>query len=130
LTRDVTIRFFAAPARGAGDTAVLVRAMPVAPDGRVRAAGLPAELPLFEQLVGPDQHPLASAHGAAHVAGFNFGSPGATVTCVGCHLGHSTLPAGDPGDPDAARWTNAAPSARVSATSVASGCAARAAVDR
>jgi len=88
----VRIRFFAALPRGdasAGDTVVLVREASVAKNGRVDERGLPAGVPMFEQLVGARGEVLRSAHGAAHVAGFNFGRPGETAACVGCHRGHS-----------------------------------------
>lgn len=88
------IRFFAAPllAPGsAGDTAVLIRELAVGPDGEVDARGLPADVPLFEQLVDSTGQLLRSAHGPAHVAGFNAGARGGRSRCVGCHLGHSAL---------------------------------------
>lgn len=88
----VRIRFFAALARPeveGGDTVVLVREAPVAKNGRVDQAGLPAGVPMFEQLMDAHGSVLRSAHGAAHVAGFNFGRPNQTASCVGCHRGHS-----------------------------------------
>lgn len=88
----VRIRFFAALASATaagGDTVVLVREAAVAANGRVDESGLPAGVPMFEQLVDARGSVLRSAHGAAHVAGFNFGRPGATASCVGCHRGHS-----------------------------------------
>jgi len=53
---------------------------------------LPAEVPLFEMLVGPDGRALQSAHGPAQVRGFNGGASASTSRCSGCHLGHSTSP--------------------------------------
>ena len=88
----VRIRFWASLARPesqGGDTVVLVREAPVAKNGRVDESGLPAGVPMFEQLVDAHGSVLRSAHGAAHVAGFNFGRPGQTASCVGCHRGHS-----------------------------------------
>jgi hypothetical protein len=86
------IRFFAtldrAGAEG-GDSAVLVRERPVQRDGRVSEAGLPADVPMFEQLVDSAGRVLRGPLGAAHVAGLNAGPPGATLRCVGCHVGHS-----------------------------------------
>jgi len=58
----------------------------------VNERGLPADVPMFEQLVGRDGRVLMTAHGPAHVAGFNAGVAGTVARCVGCHLGHSTLP--------------------------------------
>ena len=88
------IRFLAAPdlESGEGDTAVVIRELEVGADGRVDARGLPADVPLFEQLVAADGAILRAAHGPAHVAGFNAGAPGSRSRCVGCHLGHSALP--------------------------------------
>lgn len=80
------------PWRAGGDSAFLIREVPIGPDGEADVKGLPAGTPLFEQLVGPDGRVLMTAHGPAHVAGSNAGTPGATSRCVGCHLGHSTLP--------------------------------------
>ncbi len=87
------IRFYATlsrPAAEGGDTLALVREAPVGAHGRVDEAGLPAGLPMFEQLVDREGRVLRSAHGAAHVAGLNAGPPGGEVRCVGCHVGHST----------------------------------------
>lgn len=50
---------------------------------------LPADTPLFEQLVGPDGVALLSAHGPAQVRGFNSSARGTTAACIGCHLGHT-----------------------------------------
>ena len=94
-TGGARIRFFATlarPGRDGGDTAILVREAPVGPNGEVNERGLPADMPMFEQLVGPDGRVLMTAHGPAHVAGFNAGAAGFATRCVGCHLGHSTLP--------------------------------------
>jgi len=86
------IRFYAAPLLdplGTRDTLVLLREVPVQADGSVIESGLPADVPLFEQVVDAQGHVLRSAHGAAHVAGFNAGRPGSESRCVGCHVGHS-----------------------------------------
>jgi hypothetical protein len=86
------IRFWASLPRGGsggGDTLVLVREAAVGPGGRVDEHGLPAGVPMFEQLVGADGRVLRSALASAHVAGFNTGWPGETARCVGCHRGHS-----------------------------------------
>jgi hypothetical protein len=86
------LRFFAALARtvAGGDTAVLVREVPVARDGRVDEHALPADVPMFEQLVDAHGAALRTPRGPAHVAGLNVAAPGATARCVGCHVGHST----------------------------------------
>jgi len=88
---EVRIRFWAELPGGAGqrDTLVLVRESPVGRDGRVDESGLPAGIPMFEQLVDARGQVLTSSLGPAHVAGYNSGPPGETVKCIGCHRGHS-----------------------------------------
>ncbi len=87
------IRFYgtlARPGAAGGDTVALVREAAVGAGGRVDEAGLPAGLPMFEQLVDREGRVLRTAHGPAHVAGLNAGSPGGVSRCIGCHSGHST----------------------------------------
>ena len=85
--------------------------------------------PMFEQLVDSQGHVLRSSHGPAPVSGLNSGRFATGTKCVGCHLGHSALAVPD-NYHTGARF-NAAPSARVVASSVAAGTVgARAAVDR
>ncbi len=94
-TQGARIRFFATlarPEREGGDSAVLIREAPIGPGGEVNESGLPADTPMFEQLVDARGQVLMTAHGPAHVAGLNAGVAGYTTRCVGCHLGHSTLP--------------------------------------
>jgi hypothetical protein len=94
-TDGARIRFFATlarPEREGGDTAILVRDALVGSGGEVNEAGLPADTPMFEQLVDAGGSVLITAHGPAHVAGSNAGVAGFATRCVGCHLGHSTLP--------------------------------------
>ena len=89
------IRFYATLARpgaAGGDTATLIREAAVGANGRVDEPGLPAGLPMFEQLVDAQGRILLGAHGPAHVAGLNAGAAGAVTRCIGCHVGHSTLP--------------------------------------
>jgi hypothetical protein len=88
------IRFYAAPlvsSEADRDTAVLIRETPIRSDGSIEERGLPADVPLFEQLVDAHGRVLFSAHGPAHVAGFNAGTPGGESRCLGCHLGHSAI---------------------------------------
>jgi len=102
---------------------LLLQELPVNPDGSVTAQS-PANLPLFEQIRTGDGSytvPLTGrAHtelgGAAHVAGLNFGRPGETQRCVGCHAGHSMIPV--PANPADARFSNVAPSAAISYSSI------------
>src|SRR5262249_10450286 len=111
LQQGVKIRFFATLARPeaqGGDTAVLVREPPVSPTGGVHEEDMPADVPMFEQLVDAHGKLLRSARGPAHVAGLNFAPFGSGTQCVGCHVGHSALPA--PITYTDAQWVNASPS--------------------
>jgi hypothetical protein len=132
LGEGLRIRFYAAlsrPERAAGDTVVLVREAPVARSGEVHEDGIPADVPMFEQLVDARGRVLESASGPAHVPGFNAGRFGTGTKCVGCHLGHSAIPVAISAHD--AKPFNASPSAEVTATSVAPGNQGpRAAVDR
>jgi hypothetical protein len=126
------IRFFAAlsrPDAAGGDTVILLRESPVDMSGAVHETELPADTPLFEQLVDAHGHVLRSASGPAHVPGFNAGRYGHGTKCVGCHLGHSALEVAT--SAAAGLWFNASPSAEVSVSSVAEGNAGgRALIDR
>jgi hypothetical protein len=73
------------------DTAILIREVPIRSDGSVDEL-LPADTPLFEQLIDAHGKVLRTADGPAHVAGYNWGRHGETVRCVGCHVGHSLAP--------------------------------------
>jgi hypothetical protein len=132
IQRGLRIRFFAALARPAfagGDTVVLVREEPLTVSGAVHVDAAPADVPMFEQLVDSAGRIVRAVAGPAHVPGFNFGRMGTGTKCVGCHAGHSALPVAE--SYFAAKWTNVAPSARVTASSVAAGTAgARAVADR
>lgn len=107
------------------DWPILLEEIAVNPDGSVQSQNAPANVPLFEQLRSSDGTVPVTTNaawvnneyvdGAAHVAGMNFGRPGTTVTCVGCHAGHTLIPV--PTDPEAARWTNLAPGASISVSS-------------
>ena len=92
-TDGARIRFWRTePREGAeGDSAVLIREVPVRPDGSVDQL-LPADTPLFEQLIDAHGKVLRSIDGPAHVAGYNWGRRGTEVRCVGCHIGHSLAP--------------------------------------
>jgi hypothetical protein len=125
------VRFFAVlarPTRPGGDTAVLVREAKVAPDGAIDQAGLPADVPMFEQVVDPEGRVLMSAHGPAHVAGMNAGRPGSTSRCLGCHRGHTTMLRRPRVESPA--WFNLSPSAQVSASGTAAGFRSTAVADR
>lgn len=110
------------------DWPILLDELPINPDGSIRNPDTPANVPLFEQIrtATPDYSvpltgrgfPMNGSNyvgGAAHVAGLNFGRPGDTQTCVGCHTGHTMIPV--PDTPEEAQWTNLAPGAEVTASS-------------
>ena len=130
-----SIRFFVDHQRlGEGsfpsqDWPILLGELPVAADGSVKDTNAPANVPLFEQIrtrsedgytvpltgrgFAPD-NPIFTG-GAAHVAGLNFGRPGSTAKCVGCHVGHTLIPV--PDNPEDALWTNLAPGATITVSS-------------
>jgi hypothetical protein len=126
------IRFFAALARPAsegGDTLVLVREAPVLGGGAVHEDGLPADTPMFEQLVDAHGRIVRSVSGPAHVPGFNASRFGTGTKCVGCHVGHSIIPVAR--SAYEGKRFNAAPAAQATATSTLAGSAGpQAAVDR
>jgi hypothetical protein len=130
LARGLRIRFYGALARpdeAAGDSLVLIREMPVDPSGAIHVDDIRADTPLFEQLVDAEGRVVRSVRGPAHVPGFNFSRHGSGTKCIGCHAGHSALPA--PANNWRAKWFNASPSAEVAVSSLAAG-SARALVDR
>jgi hypothetical protein len=120
-----TIRFFIDHQRTSPgsfpslDWPILLAEEPVNADGSVRSSA-PANVPLFEQLrttagTVPVTRGPNGVSGAGHVAGMNFGRPGTTATCVGCHIGHTMIQV--PANPADAAWTNLAPGAQVSVSS-------------
>jgi hypothetical protein len=107
---------------------ILLAELPVSAAGAVRNEYSPANVPVFEQIRSADGTvPLTMGpfsrngdgtiriNGAAHVAGINFGRPGAVQRCVGCHAGHTMIPV--PENPADARWTNLATGATVAVSS-------------
>lgn len=119
------------------DWPIEINEVQISPNGSVTHQS-PANVPLFEQirtatdykvpLTGKTSQPIEMG-GAAHVAGMNFGRPGEVQTCVGCHAGHSMIPI--PANPADAQWTNLAPGARVSVSSIDSNLPnARGLIDR
>ena len=127
-----TIRFFLDHQRnvqiGSKETVewpILLTELAVNPDGSVINPNMPANLPLFEQIRTSQADgyvvPLTGVTevrygGAAHVAGLNYGRPGEVVRCVGCHAGHSMMPI--PDNPEDALFSNLAPGAAISFSSV------------
>ena len=128
----LTLRMFGVVARpgiAGGDSAILLREVPVSPYGAVHVDDVPADVPLFEQLVDARGQIVMTGNGPAHGTGFNANRLETGTKCVGCHAGHSAQPV--PGNGWSATWTNVAPSATASASSVAPGNAgARAVTDR
>ncbi|MCC6751810.1 MAG: PD40 domain-containing protein [Deltaproteobacteria bacterium] len=108
------------------DWPILLEERVVSAGGAVQA-NAPANVPLFEQLRTPSGQgykvPIsAGRYGgagdpvpAAHVAGHNWGRPGARARCVGCHVGHTMIAV--PATDEEARWTNLAPGAAPSSSS-------------
>lgn len=119
IAQDLTIQFFMNPQRQSGlrpDPSILLKTAPVFYMGGVHEHDVPAEVPLFEQIVDKDGKVLETTDGKfAHVAGFNFERLGSGTKCVGCHIGHSMLEV--PKNGEDAEWFNASPSARVTASS-------------
>lgn len=117
------------------DWPILLGEALVAADGSVFEPDAPAWLPLFEQLrTAPGDGyrvPLTggpSPDGAAHVAGMNYGPPGAVARCVGCHAGHTMIPV--PASDEEAKWSNLAPGASLRVSSARDVAQVRALVDR
>jgi hypothetical protein len=114
IGQKLRIDFFMNPQRqsaAAADLPILIRSLDIPPDGRIETE-LPAGVPLFEVLRGPDGKILVGNDGQIfHVGGMNFGRAGLVNRCVGCHSGHSRMEV--PEDP---AWTNVAPSAAVSSS--------------
>jgi hypothetical protein len=104
------------------DWPILLGEKTIEPDGSVIETSAPAGLPLFEQLrtAPTDGYRVpptggSTPNGAAHVTGMNYASPGAVARCVGCHAGHTLIPV--PADDAAARFSNVAPGAALTASS-------------
>lgn len=120
IGRDLTIQFFMNPQRQSGtrpDPSILLKTAPVFYNGGVHEHDVPAEVPLFEQLIDKEGNVVETTDGKfAHVAGFNFERLGSGTKCVGCHIGHSMLDV--PKNGQDAEWFNASPSAHVMASSI------------
>lgn len=119
ITTGARIRFFMNVQRQNPhhpDPSLLLRTVDVFHRGGVHEPGLPADVPLFEQIVDSDGKVLTTTSGGfAHVSGMNYERMGSGTKCVGCHAGHSMLTV--PVNGSVAEWFNAAPSARVTASS-------------
>lgn len=98
------------------DPSILIKTANVFPRGGVHEPGLPADVPMFEQIVDNEGKVLqTSSGGFAHVTGMNYERFGGGTKCVGCHAGHSMLTV--PVNASVSEWINASPSARVNASS-------------
>ena len=100
------------------DWPILLSEKPINGDGSVREPNAPAGIPLFEQVRSADgtvPFTTGTPGGVTHVAGMNFGMPGAVVRCVGCHSGHTQIPV--PASDEEAKWSNLAPGADVRVSS-------------
>jgi hypothetical protein len=119
IAYDLSIQFFMNPQRqnaNAPDPSILLKTAPVFYMGGVHEHDVPAEVPLFEQLVDKNGRVVLTSDGRiAHVAGLNYGRMGGGTKCVGCHIGHSMLKV--PKNGAESEWFNAAPSAVVTASS-------------
>lgn len=122
IQTGVRIRFFGTlsrPHEAGGDTVVMFRESPLTPTGAVHEHDMPADTPLFEELVDAQGRVLRTAHGPAIVPGFNSGRFGTGAKCMGCHAGHSALDV--PKNYSSGTWTNAAPSAIVTTSGTENG---------
>ena len=122
---EARMQFFMAPRSTtleATEDALLITEIALPPDGRIEVE-LPADVPLFEVLRLPlgDALPVSRDSQLFHVGAHNFGRPGATIRCVGCHVGHSLREV--PEDPE---FTNLAPSAHIVTTASSSSESTRA----
>jgi hypothetical protein len=119
ITRNARIRFFMNAQRQsprAPDPSILLKDAAVMYHGGVHEHDVPAEVPLFEQVVDSAGNVLRTTDGKfAHVAGFNFERQGAGTKCIGCHAGHSMMEV--PINGSHAEWFNLAPSAVASVSS-------------
>jgi hypothetical protein len=119
IAQDLTIQFFMNSQRQNSvgpDPSILLKTAPVSYEGGVHESDVPAEVPLFEQIVTKDKKVLETTDGKfAHVAGLNFDRLGSGTKCVGCHIGHSMLEV--PINGSLSEWFNVAPSASVSTSS-------------
>jgi hypothetical protein len=120
IARDTRIRLYLnfqrQDPRGR-DPSILIRDSPLTARGAVTEQGIPADLPIFGQIVDAEGKVLVGPDGkVAHVTGFGFARHGGWAQCVGCHAGHSVQTI--PNNFTAAEWFNASTSAHVQASSV------------
>jgi hypothetical protein len=120
ISRGGTIRFYMNVQRqnpNGRDSAILVKTSEVDYQGAVHEADVPAEVPLFEQVVDLNGELMKTTSGKlSHVSGLNSERLGGGTKCVGCHVGHTLIDVGY--NAYVAGWFNAATSAKISASSV------------
>lgn len=119
VTRDARIRFYMNVSRqnpGIMEPSILLKEAIVHPNGQIHEPDLPADVPLFEQVVDNKGMVLPTTDGKfAHVPGFNYERFGAGPKCVGCHAGHTLIEV--PVNGAMAEWFNVSTSAEVSTSS-------------
>ena len=119
IIQSARIRFFMNTQRQnptTPDPSIFIKEVPVFPSGGVHEPDVPADVPLFEQIVDSTGKVLATSSGKfAHVPGFNFERIGGGTKCAGCHAGHSMLVV--PINQSVAEWINASTSAQATASS-------------
>lgn len=75
------------------DYPILFREIDLDYDGKIAQGDMPANVPMFEQIVDSTGKVLVNPKGnIAHVMGLNFGAQGSGTKCVGCHVGHTQIP--------------------------------------
>lgn len=98
---------------------VEIGVLPFTAAGEAKDEQAPANTPLFEQVRAPDgtvpKLGGPSTKGVAHVAGFNYGRPGSTSRCVGCHAGHTMIEV--PQSDADAQFSNVAPGGTMTTSS-------------
>jgi hypothetical protein len=99
------------------DQPILFREIDLDFDGKIAQGDLPANTPMFEQIVDSTGKVLVNPRGnIAHVMGLNYGAQGSGTKCVGCHVGHTQIPV-SPSITEGG-FTNLSTSATVTASSV------------
>lgn len=95
ITRFAKIKFFMSFQRQDStgkDAALYFGDVPVFHGGQIAMDNVPANVPMFEQLVDSSGKVLRGSTGqVAHVIGMNYGKPGTGTKCVGCHSGHTEI---------------------------------------
>jgi hypothetical protein len=119
ITVGAKIRFFMNVQRQSGDRpdpSIFLKEAEVKLNGGIHQHDVPADVPLFEQVVDNQGRVLEAPGGRfAHVTGMNFDRMGSGTKCVGCHAGHSMLQV--PLNASVAEWFNVSTSAVATASS-------------